>query len=141
MKKGSFCISLLLSFMIFGISLFAGTVKGRVLDDQGKPLANVKVEVLDTPISTQTEPDGIFLLEDMDKEKMFLTFSHPDYISRTIQVEVEKQTLITVKGIDKQKVGSVAAKLRSIRPPEPYKGKGIRYLGEPIRKKVGKTKA
>jgi len=76
--------------MIFCFSLSAGTVKGRVLDDQGKPLANVKVEVLDTPISTQTEPDGVFLLEDMDKGKMFVTFSHPDYISRTIQVIVEK---------------------------------------------------
>ncbi len=90
MKKGFFCIFLFLSFMIFAISLFAGTVKGRVLDDQGKPLANVKVEVLDTSLSTQTEPDGIFLLEDMDGEKMFLTFSHPDYISRTIQVDMEK---------------------------------------------------
>jgi large subunit ribosomal protein L6 len=54
---------------------------------------------------------------------------------------VEKQTQITVRGINKQQVGTVAAKLRSIKPPEPYKGKGIRYLGEHIRKKVGKTKA
>jgi outer membrane receptor protein involved in Fe transport len=90
MKKGFIFFCLFLSFMIFCFSLSAGTVKGRVLDDQGKPLANVKVEVLDTPISTQTEPDGIFLLEDMDKGKMFVTFSHPDYISRTIQVIVEK---------------------------------------------------
>jgi large subunit ribosomal protein L6 len=56
-------------------------------------------------------------------------------------VEIEKQTLLTVKGIDRQQVGIVAAQLRSIKPPEPYKGKGIRYLGERIRKKVGKTKA
>jgi len=90
MKKGFIFFCLFLSFMIFCFSLSAGTVKGRVLDDQGKPLANVKVEVLDTPISTQTEPDGVFLLEDMDKGKMFVTFSHPDYISRTIQVIVEK---------------------------------------------------
>ncbi len=54
---------------------------------------------------------------------------------------VEKQTLITIRGVDKQQVGIIAAKLRSIKPPEPYKGKGIRYLGELIRKKVGKTKA
>ena len=45
------------------------------------------------------------------------------------------------KGIDRQQVGIVAAQLRSIKPPEPYKGKGIRYAGERIRKKVGKTKA
>jgi large subunit ribosomal protein L6 len=56
-------------------------------------------------------------------------------------MEVEKQTLITVKGMDKQQVGTIAAKLRSIKPPEPYKGKGIRYVGERVRKKVGKTKA
>jgi large subunit ribosomal protein L6 len=75
--------------------------------------------------------------------KLSLGFSHPILFSipEGIKVEVEKQTLITIRGIDKQQVGIVAAKLRSIKPPEPYKGKGIRYLGEHIRKKVGKTKA
>lgn len=75
--------------------------------------------------------------------KLSLGFSHPVLFNlpEGIKVEVEKQTLLTVKGIDKQLVGSVAAKLRSIKSPEPYKGKGIRYLGERIRKKVGKTKA
>ncbi len=75
--------------------------------------------------------------------RLSLGFSHPVLfpIPEGIKIEVEKQTLITVKGIDKQQVGSIAAKLRSIKPPEPYKGKGIRYLGEQIRKKVGKAKA
>ena len=75
--------------------------------------------------------------------KLTLGFSHPILypIPKGIQVEVEKQTQVIVKGIDKQQVGTVAAKLRSIKLPEPYKGKGIRYLGERIRKKVGKTKA
>jgi large subunit ribosomal protein L6 len=75
--------------------------------------------------------------------KLALGFSHPVLypIPEGIKIEVEKQTLITVKGVDKQQVGIVAAQLRSIKPPEPYKGKGIRYLGERIRKKVGKTKA
>jgi large subunit ribosomal protein L6 len=75
--------------------------------------------------------------------KISVGFSHPVLypIPEGIRVEVEKQTQITVRGIDKQQVGTVAAKLRSIKPPEPYKGKGIRYLGEHIRKKVGKTKA
>jgi large subunit ribosomal protein L6 len=75
--------------------------------------------------------------------KLSLGFSHPILfpIPEGIKVEVEKQTLITIRGTDKQQVGIVAAKLRSIKPPEPYKGKGIRYLGERIRKKVGKTKA
>jgi large subunit ribosomal protein L6 len=75
--------------------------------------------------------------------KLSLGFSHPILfpIPEGIKVEVEKQTLLIIKGIDRQQVGTVAAKLRSIKPPEPYKGKGIRYLGERIRKKVGKTKA
>jgi large subunit ribosomal protein L6 len=75
--------------------------------------------------------------------KLSLGFSHPVFypIPEGIQVEVEKQTQITIRGVNKQQVGTVAAKLRSIKPPEPYKGKGIRYTGEHIRKKVGKTKA
>lgn len=75
--------------------------------------------------------------------KLSLGFSHPVSfpLPEGIRVEIEKQTLITIKGIDKQQVGTIAAKLRAIKPPEPYKGKGIRYLGERIRKKVGKTKA
>ncbi|MBM4307042.1 MAG: 50S ribosomal protein L6 [Deltaproteobacteria bacterium] len=75
--------------------------------------------------------------------KLTLGFSHPVLfpIPEGIKVEVDKQTLITVRGVNKQLVGTVAAKLRSIKPPEPYKGKGIRYHGEKIRKKVGKTKA
>jgi large subunit ribosomal protein L6 len=75
--------------------------------------------------------------------KLTLGFSHPVLfpVPEGIKVDVEKQTLITVKGVDKQLVGTVAAKLRSIKSPEPYKGKGMRYLGEKIRKKVGKTKA
>jgi large subunit ribosomal protein L6 len=75
--------------------------------------------------------------------KLALGFSHPILypVPKGIKVEIEKQTLLTVKGIDRQQVGIVAAQLRSIKPPEPYKGKGIRYLGEHIRKKVGKTKA
>jgi large subunit ribosomal protein L6 len=75
--------------------------------------------------------------------KLSLGFSHPVLfpIPEGIKAEVEKQTLITIKGMDRQQVGIIAAKLRSIKPPEPYKGKGIRYLGERIRKKVGKTKA
>jgi large subunit ribosomal protein L6 len=75
--------------------------------------------------------------------KLTLGYSHPILypLPKGIKVEIDKQTLITVKGIDKQQVGTVAAQLRSIKLPEPYKGKGIRYLGERIRKKVGKTKA
>ncbi len=75
--------------------------------------------------------------------KLTLGYSHPIFypLPKGIKVEIEKQTLLTVRGTDRQQVGIVAAQLRSIKPPEPYKGKGVRYLGERIRKKVGKTKA
>ncbi len=75
--------------------------------------------------------------------KLTLGYSHPVLypLPKGIKVDIEKQTLLTVKGIDRQQVGTVAAQLRSIKPPEPYKGKGVRYAGERIRKKVGKTKA
>jgi len=55
-----------------------------------------------------------------------------------ITFEVPQPTQIVVKGIDKQRVGQVAAEVRAVRPPEPYKGKGIRYAGEYVRRKVGK---
>jgi large subunit ribosomal protein L6 len=88
---------------------------------------------------------GVGFRADLQGEDLKLTlgFSHPILypIPKGIKVEVEKQTQISIKGMDKQQVGTIAAKLRSIKPPEPYKGKGIRYLGERIRKKVGKTKA
>lgn len=58
-----------------------------------------------------------------------------------ITLECPRQDIVVVHGIDKQKVGQVAAEIRSFRPPEPYKGKGVRYQGEQIRRKVGKTAA
>lgn len=72
---------------------------------------------------------------------LLLGFSHPiDYVlPEGISAEVEKQTKITLKGIDKELVGAVAAKIRSFRSPEPYKGKGIKYAEERIIRKAGKT--
>jgi large subunit ribosomal protein L6 len=57
-----------------------------------------------------------------------------------ITVEAPSQTEIVIKGIDKQRVGQVAAEIRGLRPPEPYKGKGVRYSGEQISLKEGKKK-
>jgi large subunit ribosomal protein L6 len=75
--------------------------------------------------------------------QLSLGYSHPVIypIPDGIDVDIEKQNKITVKGIDKQKVGQVAAEIRSFRKPEPYKGKGIRYVGEQVRRKAGKAKA
>ena len=74
--------------------------------------------------------------------QLSLGYSHPIIypIPDGIEVMVEKQTAITVKGIDKQKVGQVAAVIRNFRKPDPYKKKGIRYEGEVIRTKAGKAK-
>jgi len=67
-------------------------------------------------------------------------FSHPVVIKppQGIAFEVPDATSVLVKGIDKQQVGEIAAQVRKVRPPEPYKGKGIRYEGEYVRRKVGK---
>ena len=67
--------------------------------------------------------------------------SHPVEIetSEYITITVDKNTNVKVEGISKEEVGAVASKIRSIRPPEPYKGKGIRYVGEYVRRKEGKT--
>ena len=73
-----------------------------------------------------------------------LGFSHPiEYpLPNGVDAAVDpKQTRITLTGIDRQKVGQVAAEMRSLRPPDPYKNKGVRYAGERLKKKVGKTGA
>ncbi|MFA7496582.1 MAG: 50S ribosomal protein L6 [Acidithiobacillus sp.] len=71
-----------------------------------------------------------------------LGFSHPvDYpVPDDIVIETPTQTEILIKGIDKQKIGQIAADIRSYRPPEPYKGKGVRYAGENVRRKEAKKK-
>lgn len=71
-----------------------------------------------------------------------LGFSHDVVydIPKGIEIKVEKQTGIRIAGIDRQKVGQVAAEIRAFRPPEPYKGKGIRYSTEHVRRKEGKKK-
>ena len=68
-------------------------------------------------------------------------YSHPVEIvpEEGVEVDVPSNTKVIVKGIDKERVGALAANIRDVRPPEPYKGKGIRYEGEAVRRKEGKT--
>lgn len=75
--------------------------------------------------------------------ELALGFSHPVVfdIPEGIDVEIDKSNKITVTGANRQQVGQVAAELRALRPPDPYKAKGIRYAGEHIRRKVGKAGA
>ena len=72
-----------------------------------------------------------------------LGYSHPIEFAlpQGIDVAVDKQTHLVVKGADKQQVGQVAAEIRALRPPDPYKNKGVRYTGERLKKKVGKAAA
>ena len=74
-----------------------------------------------------------------------LGFSHPIKLEAsdgvTVEMDKEQKNTIVVSGIDKQAVGQFAAEIRSFRPPEPYKGKGIRYVGEYVARKAGKTAA
>lgn len=87
---------------------------------------------------------GVGYRAQLDKNKNLILnvgYSHPVNINPPtgINIEVENNTIIKIYGIDKAVVGQIAAKIRSIRPPEPYKGKGIKYQNEIIRKKVGKA--
>lgn len=92
MKRVLFSILLILSIAGLAFSLASGKIKGRVLDDKGKPLADVKIEVVDTAISTQTEQNGIFILENLKKKKLFVMFSHPDYVTQTVEVVVKNNS-------------------------------------------------
>ncbi|MEW6534952.1 MAG: 50S ribosomal protein L6 [Candidatus Auribacterota bacterium] len=89
------------------------------------------------------EIHGVGYRAKMDGTKLDLTmgFSHPMLFPAPagITIAVEGNTKISINGIDKQKVGQVAADIRAIYPPEPYKGKGIRYEGEQVRRKAGKS--
>ena len=78
-----------------------------------------------------------------DRATFYLGYSHPiEYVMPDgVDLKIDKQTHLTVSGHDKQQVGQVAAIIRGLRPPEPYKNKGIRYTGEKLRKKVGKAGA
>ncbi len=87
-------------------------------------------------VGYKAEPKGKGIL-------LTLGFSHTiDYPSPDgVELDTPSPTSIVVSGIDKQKVGQAAAEIRAFRPPEPYKGKGIRYQGEHVRRKAGKTAA
>lgn len=82
-----------------------------------------------------------------DVLELNLGFSHPIYFVPPESIDISVRTqrgqnpVIIIEGINKQLVGQVAAKIRSLRPPEPYKGKGIRYVGEKVKRKAGKTAA
>jgi len=91
------------------------------------------------------EIQGVGYRADTSGSKLNLTlgFSHPVVVEipNGLNVSVESNTVVKIEGIDKELVGQFAADVRAFRPPEPYKGKGIRYQGERVRRKVGKAGA
>ncbi len=112
-----------------------------------RALVNNAVEGVTKGWSKELEIFGIgYRAELKGKNTVVFTlgFSHPiEYpLPSGITVAIDpKQTKLTVSGIDRQKVGQVAAEMRGLRPPDPYKQKGVRYAGERLKKKVGKTGA
>jgi large subunit ribosomal protein L6 len=123
----------------------AETKELRALHGLARSLVANAVKGVTQGFQKELEIVGIgFRAELKGKSVVFnLGFSHPvDFqIPSGISIAVEKQTRLIVSGTDKQKVGQVAATIRSLRRPDPYKNKGIRYAGEMLKKKVGKTGA
>ncbi len=117
----------------------------RSLHGLSRALINNMVKGVSSGFEKILEIQGVGYRAVLEGEKMVLQigYSHPVEVDtpKGIEFEVEKQKIIKVKGIDKQLVGETAAKIRSLRKPEPYKGKGIRYINETVRRKVGKTGA
>lgn len=108
-----------------------------------KVLLQNAVEGLTKGFTKTLELQGVGYRANVQGKKLELSlgFSHPIFfeIPEGIEIKVDKQTIINVTGADKALVGQVSAKIRSFRPPEPYLGKGVRYLGEQIRRKAGKS--
>ena len=104
-------------------------------------IANMVVGVTDGYVK-ELEIQGVGYRAKLQGKSLELTvgFSHPVSIPAPdgIEFEVPQPTQVIVRGIDKQLVGEIASRIRRVRPPEPYKGKGIRYAGEHVRRKVGK---
>ena len=117
----------------------------RAFHGLARALANNAVKGVSEGFSRDLDIVGVGYRAQVEGKKVVLTlgFSHPvEYpIPEGIQVKVDKQTRVTVSGIDRQKVGQVAAEIRKLRRPDPYKQKGIRYVGEVLKKKAGKAGA
>lgn len=119
--------------------------RDRALHGLTRALVRNMVDGVTVGFSKQLELQGVgYKAEALpDGVRLLVGYSHPvEYTApKDIQISVEGNTLVKVEGMDKEVVGQVAAELRQIRPPEPYKGKGIRYVGEHVRRKAGKTGA
>jgi large subunit ribosomal protein L6 len=121
------------------------TKDSRARHGLARALVNNMVVGVSTGFSKQLEIEGVGYRADVKGKvlNLLLGFSHPVEmaIPEGLKVAVEANTKLRIEGADKQMVGQFASDVRSLRPPEPYKGKGIRYHDEHIRRKVGKAGA
>ncbi len=117
--------------------------RSRALHGLTRTLIANMVEGVTKGFSKQLEIQGVGYRAQMQGRNLGLQlgFSHPVVFepAKGIEIKVEGTNKIQISGADKQSVGQTAAQIRSIRPPEPYKGKGIRYEGERVRRKLGKA--
>lgn len=117
--------------------------ESQILYGLSRTIINNMVIGVSQGFSKKLEIKGVGYRSQMDGNNLILNvgYSHPIIIQspKGIEIKVENNINITISGINKEIVGQTAAKIRQIRPPEPYKGKGIRYLGETIKRKVGKA--
>jgi large subunit ribosomal protein L6 len=115
----------------------------RALHGTTRALIGNMVEGVTTGFARGLELVGVGYRAQKQGDKLVLSvgYSHPVEMTPEagLEVEVPAPTKIVIKGIDKQRVGEFAANIRAVRAPEPYKGKGIRYEGEVVRRKEGKT--
>ncbi|WP_062349839.1 50S ribosomal protein L6 [Bacillus kwashiorkori] len=115
----------------------------RTIHGTTRAILNNMVEGVSNGFQKNLELVGVGYRAQKQGNKLVLNvgFSHPVEFTPEagIEIEVPSNTKITIKGIDKERVGELAANVRAVRPPEPYKGKGIRYEGEYVRRKEGKT--
>jgi large subunit ribosomal protein L6 len=117
--------------------------ESRALHGLSRALLNNMVMGVSNGFTKELEIHGVGYRASMKGSniELLVGFSHPVEVQAPdgITFEVPEQTKIIVSGIDKEQVGQVAANIRKVRPPEPYKGKGIRYVGEYVRRKAGKA--
>lgn len=115
----------------------------RQLHGLSRTLVANMVEGVSQGFQTRLEIQGVGYRAQVQGRNLNLNvgYSHPVQISppEGIQLAVEGNTNVIVSGFDKELVGNIAAQIRDVRPPEPYKGKGIRYAGEVVRRKAGKA--
>jgi large subunit ribosomal protein L6 len=126
------------------VSMHHDTSRARVLWGTTRNNINNMVKGVTEGFKEVLEIEGVGFRAALQGKDLVLQigFSHEVkyHVPEGITIKVDKQTLLTITGIDKQKVGQVAAEIRGLKPPEPYKGKGIHYEGEHIRRKEGKKK-